>query len=127
MILARYASADAKYTHVNKHLYNANLIKYLHSMHTYNSLKNKSGSRSGSFHSKLRVVARIRPPQHKDLDQDIIISTISNGFNASYPTDVKIPNPRNEKESFTFSFSSVYDHLKTQQELFENEADSVTF
>ena len=73
----------------------------------------------------VRVVARIRPPQHKDPDvpdQDIIISTISNGHDAPpYPTEVKIPNPRNEKENFTFNFSSVYDHLKTQQELFENE------
>ena len=67
----------------------------------------------------VRVVARIRPSQYKD--QDIIISTISNGYDASYPTVVKIPNPRNEKENFTFNFSSVYDHLKTQQELFENE------
>ena len=73
----------------------------------------------------VRVVARTRPPEHKDLDQDIIISmaisTISNGYNASYPIEVTFPNPRNEKENFTFSFGSVYDHLKTQQELFEKE------
>ena len=69
----------------------------------------------------VRVVARIRPPQHKDPDQDIIISTISNGYDTSYPTELKIPSPRSEKENFTFSFSSVYDHLKTQQELFDNE------
>ena len=69
----------------------------------------------------VRVVARIRPPQYKDLDEDIIISTISNDYDASYPSEVKIPNPRNEKENFTFNFSSVYDHLKSQQDLFENE------
>ena len=68
----------------------------------------------------VRVVARIRPPpQHKE--KDTIISTISNGYDAPYPTEIKIPNPRNEKENFTFNFSGVYDHLKTQQELFENE------
>ena len=69
----------------------------------------------------VRVIARIRPPQHKDPEQDSIISTISNGYDTPYPTEVKIPNPRNEKENFTFNFSSVYDHLKTQQELYENE------
>ena len=69
----------------------------------------------------VRVVARIRPIQHKELDQDIILSTVSNGHDASYPTEVKIANPRNEKENFTFNFSTVYDHRKSQQDLFENE------
>ena len=69
----------------------------------------------------VRVVARIRPPQTKELDHDTILSTVSNSYDTAYPIEVKIPNPRNEKENFTFKFSSVYDHLKTQQEMFENE------
>lgn len=69
----------------------------------------------------VRVVARIRPPLHKALDKDVIVSTVNNSDDASHPTEIKIPNPRNEKENFTFQFSSVYDHLKTQQELFDNE------
>lgn len=69
----------------------------------------------------VRVVARIRPPQHKELDQDVIVSAISNNDDESHPTEIKIRNYRNAKENFTFQFSSVYDHLKTQQELFDNE------
>ena len=69
----------------------------------------------------VRVVARIRPRLHKELDKDVIVTTVSNSDDTSYPTEIKIPNPRNEKENFTFQFGSVYDHSKTQQELFDNE------
>ena len=66
----------------------------------------------------IRVVARIRPQHKSELDRDIIVST--NALDES--AVVKIPNPKNESESFAFQFSSVYDHLATQQQIFDNES-----
>ena len=50
----------------------------------------------------IRVVARIRPQQQEELDKDVIVSTISNSDDSLHPTEVRIPNPRNEKETFTY-------------------------
>lgn len=49
----------------------------------------------------IRVVARIRPRQQKELDKDVIVSTAGKSDDSPHPTEVKIPNPRNERESFT--------------------------
>ena len=67
----------------------------------------------------IRVVARIRPQQQNELD--VIVSTASSNDDSSHPNQVKIPNPRNEGETFTFQFNTVYDHFTTQQQLFDNE------
>ena len=69
----------------------------------------------------IRVVARIRPQQPKELDKDVIVSTASSSDDSLQPNEVKIPNPRNERENFTFVFSRVYDYSATQQQLFDNE------
>ena len=66
----------------------------------------------------IRVVARIRPQRQEELAKDIIVSTAS-AINES--AVVRIPNPKNESELFTFQFSSVYDALATQQQIFDNE------
>jgi hypothetical protein len=34
---------------------------------------------------------------------------------------VRIPNPKNESEEFSFTFNGVYDMETTQEELFTNE------
>ena len=34
---------------------------------------------------------------------------------------VRIPNPKNESEEFSFTFNGVYDMGTTQEELFTNE------
>lgn len=68
----------------------------------------------------IRVVARIRPQQSHELGKDVIVSTASNA-ESEQPTLVKIPNPKNESEDFTFQFSSVYDHTANQQQIFDNE------
>lgn len=34
---------------------------------------------------------------------------------------VRIPNPKNEAEEFSFTFNGVYDQGTTQEELFTNE------
>ncbi|KAK5625647.1 hypothetical protein RRF57_001363 [Xylaria bambusicola] len=68
----------------------------------------------------VRVVARIRPLLEKELDKDIIVRPASND-DGNTTTVVKIPNPRNESEEFSFTFNSVYDQPTTQDELFTAE------
>ena len=69
----------------------------------------------------VRVVARLRPLLKTERDTDVIVEPAS-----SSPGDttsiVRIPNPKNAAESFSFNFGRVYDHEATQQELFENES-----
>jgi hypothetical protein len=68
----------------------------------------------------VRVVARIRPLLEKELDKDIIVRADSvEGCRPN--TIVKIPNPRNEAEEFSFSFNGVYDQDTTQETLFTSE------
>ncbi|KAI0965599.1 P-loop containing nucleoside triphosphate hydrolase protein [Xylaria arbuscula] len=68
----------------------------------------------------VRVVARIRPLLEKELDKDIIVRPASHDEGKS-STVVKIPNPRNESEEFSFTFNSVYDQSTAQEELFTAE------
>ena len=74
----------------------------------------------------VRVVARIRPLLEKELDKDVIVHAVSNN-NSSSENDkapfnvVKIPNPKNEAEEFSFAFNGVYDNSTTQEALFSAE------
>ncbi|KAI1175251.1 P-loop containing nucleoside triphosphate hydrolase protein [Nemania sp. FL0916] len=68
----------------------------------------------------VRVVARIRPLLDKEGDKDIIVRPASNNDGESNNV-VKIPNPRNEAEEFSFTFNSVYSDSTTQEELFTSE------
>ena len=70
----------------------------------------------------VRVVARVRPLLKLEQEKDCIVTASPSG--AEYPaspTVVRIPNPKNEAESFSFQFNSVYDQDATQQTIFENE------
>lgn len=67
----------------------------------------------------IRVVARIRPAQQHELEKDIVVKAVSTDDKT--PTLVKIPNPKNEHEDFTFQFSSVYNEAAEQQTIFDNE------
>ena len=68
----------------------------------------------------VRVVARIRPLLNKELDKDTIVR--GDSVEAGRPnTLVKIPNPKNEAEEFSFAFNSVYDQDATQETLFTSE------
>lgn len=72
----------------------------------------------------VRVVARIRPLLKNELDKDKIVHAIPNaGERADSKTVVRIPNPKNEAELYSFQFSSVYDEVATQQDLFESEGE----
>jgi hypothetical protein len=69
----------------------------------------------------VRVVARIRPPGKAELERDNIITVEQAQGDGANATIVKIPNPKNEAELFSFQFNSVYDQSATQQQIFENE------
>ncbi|KAE9977446.1 hypothetical protein EG328_002032 [Venturia inaequalis] len=67
----------------------------------------------------VRVVARIRPLLKNEIDKDIIVTAApaSNGTAQL----VRIPNPKQPAELYSFQFNSVYEQETTQQELFDNE------
>ncbi|KAI9369951.1 P-loop containing nucleoside triphosphate hydrolase protein [Aspergillus egyptiacus] len=87
----------------------------------------------------VRVVARVRPLLKSERDVDVILHTGSKHTLTSKPdrkssqetsklaalrdrdTLVRIPNPKNENEEYSFQFNAVYDAAVTQQELFEAE------
>ncbi|KAI9723663.1 MAG: hypothetical protein M1812_000963 [Candelaria pacifica] len=70
----------------------------------------------------VRVVARVRPLLKSELDKDAIVEAVySEDDPLVKPTIVRIPNPRNAGEDFSFQFNSVYDHHANQQEIFDNE------
>ena len=68
----------------------------------------------------VRVVARIRPLLDKEADKDTIVRADSAEPGGPH-TIVRIPNPRNEAEDFSFAFNSVYDQSTTQETLFTSE------
>jgi len=54
------------------------------------------------------------------LDKDVIVrGEMSQDGKAM--NIVRIPNPKNEAEEFSFTFNGVYDMGTTQEELFTNE------
>ncbi|OBT90006.1 hypothetical protein VE02_01562 [Pseudogymnoascus sp. 03VT05] len=68
----------------------------------------------------VRVVARIRPTLGKELEKDTIVR--AEASEDGKPMNiVRIPNPRNEAEEFSFAFNGVYDQSTSQEELFSNE------
>ncbi|KAL2828950.1 P-loop containing nucleoside triphosphate hydrolase protein [Aspergillus cavernicola] len=87
----------------------------------------------------VRVVARVRPLLKSERDVDVILHTGSKhaisskaDWKSSQDTSklaalrdrdtlVRIPNPKNENEEYSFQFNAVYDAAASQQELFEAE------
>lgn len=68
----------------------------------------------------VRVVARIRPLLNDELERDVIVRADTKE-GSKKANMVKIPNPKNEAEEFSFTFNSVYDQGTTQEELFSAE------
>lgn len=68
----------------------------------------------------VRVVARIRPLLNQELDKDVIVRGEPNQEGSSLNI-VRIPNPKNESEEFSFTFNGVYEMKTTQEELFTAE------
>jgi hypothetical protein len=72
----------------------------------------------------VRVVARVRPLLKSELEKDQIISS-HNGADGK-ATIVKIPNPKNLSEEYSFQFNSVYEQNATQQDLYEAEGKQLS-
>ena len=70
----------------------------------------------------VRVVARIRPLLKSENEPDQIVSG-EDGPDGK-PSVVKIPNPKNFAEEYSFQFSSVYGQESTQQEIFDTEGET---
>jgi hypothetical protein len=69
----------------------------------------------------VRVVARIRPLLKNEIDKDIIVTAAPNDDSTTNAQIVRIPNPKNDAELYSFQFNSVYEQDATQQQLFDNE------
>lgn len=70
----------------------------------------------------VRVVARIRPLLKTEVEKDVIVDAAkAAGEPGDTKTIVRIPNPKNEAELYSFQFNSVYGQDSTQQEIFEQE------
>ncbi len=76
----------------------------------------------------VRVVARIRPLLRQELPKDIILTAAPSPADADngVPKIVRIPNPKNDAELYSFQFNSVYDSNSTQQDIFDNEGMAST-
>jgi hypothetical protein len=72
------------------------------------------------------VIARLRPLLDKELDKDVIVQA-GGEQDGKGSKMVRIPNPKNEAEEFSFAFNSVYDMGTTQEELFTNEGKRCAF
>ncbi|RKF76682.1 Kinesin-like protein KIF22 [Golovinomyces cichoracearum] len=68
----------------------------------------------------IRVVARIRPVFDEESKTQIIVRAESSKGTKPYNI-IRIPNPKKEREEFSFTFNAVYDSESTQEELFANE------
>lgn len=71
----------------------------------------------------VRVVARIRPLLKAEIQKDVIVDAANDA--AASKSIVRIPNPRNEAEAFSFQFNSVYDQEATQGQIFDHEGAEI--
>lgn len=70
------------------------------------------------------MVARIRPLLDKEVDKETIVRAESS--QEGKPANVvRIPNPKNPAEEFSFMFNGVYDSHATQETLFTEEGMKV--
>ena len=67
----------------------------------------------------VRVIARIRPLLKAEIEKDVIVEAAGDSVDSK--TIVRIPNPKNEAEGFSFQFNNVYNREATQQQIFDNE------
>lgn len=67
----------------------------------------------------VRVVARIRPLLNSEIERDQVVTRHDGADNK--PSIVKVPNPKNFAEEYSFQFNSVYSQDAVQQEIFEAE------
>lgn len=72
----------------------------------------------------IRVLARIRPQQEHEFDQNVVVTAVMNENDPMTPPSlVQVPSHKNDFEIYTFKFSSVYDQFASQQSIFDNEGN----
>ena len=82
----------------------------------------------------VRVIARVRPLLKSEREVDVIVRTTPSNATAKSgkvthdkaalsdrDIAVRVPNPKNESEEYSFQFNAVYDAQVSQQELFDAE------
>jgi hypothetical protein len=69
--------------------------------------------------SQVRIVARIRPAIGSEGEDKMVVKVEGNA--------VSMPNPKNEKETFTFPFHAVYGTESDQASIFSEGAFSIPF
>lgn len=62
--------------------------------------------------NSVRIIARVRPLLNGETKEDVIVHVEGN--------TITIPNPKNQKENFTFPFNTVHD-MESNQLFFEGE------
>lgn len=89
----------------------------------------------------VRVVARIRPLLKLENERDVIVTTneaheaepdngktgvktMKNKNDNNTSGILRIPNPKNIAEQYSFQFNSVYDQTASQQVVYDNEGIS---
>jgi hypothetical protein len=73
----------------------------------------------------VRVVARIRPLLNSEIERDQIVTRHEGTDNK--PSIVKVPNPKNSAEEYSFHFNSVYSQDAAQQDIFETEGMTLPY
>lgn len=88
----------------------------------------------------VRVVARIRPLLKLENERDVIVTTnealstecsdakassknIRSESGSDTSSILRIPNPKNGAEQYSFQFNSVYDQTASQQAVYDNESE----
>jgi hypothetical protein len=71
----------------------------------------------------VRVIARIRPLLPAELDKDTIVKVDSTDGDSpgAVSNIVRLPNPKNEAEEFSFQFNRVFGSEATQEDVFSTE------
>lgn len=60
--------------------------------------------------NNVHIIARIRPLLNDEVEKDIVVRAEG--------TAITIPNPKNQRENFTFPFNAVHDMESDQKQLF---------
>ncbi|KAH7912354.1 P-loop containing nucleoside triphosphate hydrolase protein [Hygrophoropsis aurantiaca] len=68
---------------------------------------------------KIKIAARLRPRIHDEIDDSGI--NITHSSDPTIPSTISVTNPRDPSQIFNFPFTSCYDQLSTQEEIFQRD------
>ena len=70
----------------------------------------------------VRVMTRICPQQPREMGEDVIVLTAGSEGKLLRPNLIKIPSPKNERETLSSQFGSVWGTEASQQDVFDSES-----